>query len=99
MGTGLCLGLAEDTAGLFHGGTEGDGALGAQGEERPLYINHLPHHHLPCVGPWNASFLIPWKSLIPTDYINCVLGTDTEWPHASHFLLESKSHHFAQKGS
>ena len=41
MGTGFCLGLAEDPVELFHGGTEGDEISETQGEDSfSTQMNH-----------------------------------------------------------
>ena len=50
-----------------HGRTKGDGTLEAQGQIS-IQIN-LPHHILPCVGPWNALHAILWRSSIPINDI------------------------------
>lgn len=48
---------------IFCSGTDGRGDFGNLGAASDFHPNQ-PHHILPCLGPWNAFLVTPWKNTI-----------------------------------
>ena len=67
LDTGFCLGLAEDMVGIFPWQDRGRWDIGNPGVSFYLHRNKPCHTTIPCVGPWKAFHVIPWKNPIPTN--------------------------------